>query len=74
MAVEREEREEIDASSSEDGDVPHTKVFEMPFVVRRARTSREAIIGTGERDRRATASRRSTWPARSPGSIPIDLS
>ena len=50
MAVEREEREEIDASSSEDGemrrgreidasssedgDVPHSKVFEMPFVVR----------------------------------------
>ena len=43
MAVEREEREEIDASSSEDGDVPHTKVFEMPFVVRRARTSREEV-------------------------------
>ena len=46
MTVERElreEREEIDSSSSEDEDVPHTKVFEMPFVVRGARTSREEV-------------------------------
>ena len=43
MAVEREVREEIDSSSSDDGDVLHSKVFEMPFVVRGARTSREEV-------------------------------